>query len=397
MLPLRHQEPGVCVIGTKIFLVGGTNGTLADYQHDLATIGEKRAIQKILTTANGHTQVSIYDMTDRTITAGPDFPFGTQHVSCAVAPDGVTIYMAGGYIVSGESNKYKASHIQHYSLNTSNMTQQGWIKRADMPTHRGGHGCAFLADGKMYCVGGATAQNGPFTRDLIIYDPIQDAWEFGPPMNHPRDHLMTSTLALFGGTKLYVAGGRSHTTERDAHATHPYHFSNSDVVEMFDLQTQTWERKTDIMMARAAIAVVPYYRYGADHEPNLLLIGGEQFFGWTAKVDRIVEEYDPIHDVYNCLEHLPHPVFGCGVGVYKDELHIVGGADWAGLTATKRVQIYDLQKAPGPMGCFYDPIPVFDQFDRVWNKALPFPDFRRRCGTTHPGGLKETGDCIMIH
>ena len=70
-------------------------------------------------------------------------------------------------------------------------------------------------------------------------------------------------------------------------------------------------------------------------------------------------------------------MFGGGVGTHKGKLHVVSGAEWIGLTATRRVQLYDLKEGTPPRQCFYDPVPVFDQWDRLWNANEPYPALRK--------------------
>lgn len=371
----RHQEGGTCTIGSKIYLVGGANGTLFDYLNDEQELGKERAVHNIEINSLGHQHVSIYDMEDMTTTFGPTFPYTANHLPCALAPDGFTLHLTGGYFQS-EEDKTKASHVFHYALDTSKENSQ-WERKANMPSPRGGHGCDFMADGRMYCVGGSTSQNGPYSSDMFIYDPATDTWEKGPSMIVPRDHIMESATAIKGGTQLYVPGGRTHTTEVHPNEAHPYHFSTLNSVEIYDLKKKQWTRKKDILLGRAAISVVPYHRFGRNLVPNLLLIGGEQFHGFNGKVERTVDEYDIQRDLYTCLEPLAWPMFGGGVGTHKGKLHVVSGAEWIGLTATRRVQLYDLKEGTPPRQCFYDPVPVFDQWDRLWNANEPYPALRK--------------------
>jgi hypothetical protein len=139
------------------------------------------------------------------------------------------------------------------------------------------------------------------------------------------------------------------------------------------METKTWERKADLLTSRSSIAVIPYHRYGPDQPPNLLLIGGESFQTMSGQAHKLVEEYDVRLDLYYCLHPLAWPYYGGVIGIYDDKLHIVSGADWIGASATGRVQIYDLKEAPKPKQC-YDRVPVYDQYERTWNKVKPFPD-----------------------
>ena len=110
----------------------------------------------------------------------------------------------------------------------------------------------------------------------------------------------------------------------------------------------------------------------------MLLIGGEKFHGQSGKAETIVDEYDVETDLYYCLERLPWPYYGGGLGIHDGIIHVVGGAEWVGHSASRRVQLYDLRKAPSPRQCFYDPVPVFDQWERTWNKVKPWNDIENK-------------------
>jgi hypothetical protein len=60
------------------------------------------------------------------------------------------------------------------------------------------------ADGRIYLLGGATAEDGPPTNDVWIFDTLKDSWVKGPPMNVRRDSL--AAVATHDG-KIYAIGG----------------------------------------------------------------------------------------------------------------------------------------------------------------------------------------------
>jgi hypothetical protein len=354
-----HQEGGGCRVGNKLYLIGGAFAPL----------------HRINLTENpefGSQVVTIYDMKDMSSTFGPDFPYRANHIACAEAPDGVTLHLTGGFN-QGATNSSEASHAHHYALDTS-LENPTWEKKADMPTRRGAHGCAFLADEKMYCVGGADTQWGPFRAHMAIYDPSKDTWGVGPSMPTPRDHIYETVTAIKEGNQLYVAGGRTHIRELPAGISNPTVWSNTAVVEIYDLGTSTWTRMRDLLTIRDAIAIIPYFRNGPDKEPNLLLVGGETFVMFSGQGHTIIEEYDVKNDLYYCLEPLTWPYYGGAMGIHEGKLHVVGGSEWVGFSATRRVQVYDLERAPPPRQCFYQQVPIFDQWERTWNKEKPYPD-----------------------
>lgn len=373
-----HQEGGVCVIDSKLYLVGGGNGTKHDFDA-LKVIDKKKALKNLVINSKGSQVVTIYDMKDRTTTFGPRFPYlPANHIACAKAPDGVTIHLTGGFNQEAR-DKTEGSFNYHYTLDTS-KENGNWERKADMPMRTGAHGCDFMADNRMYCVGGAVAQWGPFSNKMMIYDPVSDTWEMGPNMPTPRDHTF-ATIAIQGRKKLYVAGGRTHIQELHPSKSNPAVVANTNVVEIYDMDTNKWNRAKDILSERAAIGVIPYDRNAKrrkNEEPNLLLVGGQHFLGNSGSAQRIIEEYDIINDLYYCLERLTWPTFGGALGIHDGTLHVVGGAEWLGLSATRRVQLYDLKRAPPPRQCFYESVPVFDQWERTWDQAKPWPNINKK-------------------
>jgi hypothetical protein len=163
-----HQECGSCRIGSKLYLIGGLNYTM------------HQDTKNIMDAGLGSQVVTIYDMKDMSVTFGPPFPYRANHVSCADDSDGI-LHVTGGFRQDAPEGRPKA-YSHHYVWNTFSEKAQ-WTPRAKMPAAGGAHGCAFLKDGKMYCVGGTADQWGPFLRDLIIYDPKLDLWSEGPPLH----------------------------------------------------------------------------------------------------------------------------------------------------------------------------------------------------------------------
>jgi phage terminase large subunit-like protein len=271
-----HQEGGSCRVGTKLYLIGGANSTM----HNVVLSRHPEL---------GSQLVTIYDMRDMTVTFGPPIPFRAKHISCAEAPDGFTLHITGGFRQNA-SRKSKAAHNHHFVLDTRTIEARNatWEKRAVMPHRRGAHGCTFLTDGKMYCVGGGISQAGPFKTEMMIYDPAVDAWSMGPSMSTPRDHIYETVIALHGGRRLYVAGGRSHIKDVGAEKMNPAYSSNTNTVEIFDISTGAWMVMRNLLMVKDAIATTRYYRYGEDKEPNLLLIGGETFIHYAGQAFNVV-------------------------------------------------------------------------------------------------------------
>ena len=369
-----HQEGGSARFGSKVYIVGGSNGTIHHFE-DTIHLDQKEAVMKNREVSLGGHVVTIYDMKDMTSTFGPRYPYPANHLSCAKALDGVTMHCTGGFNQAGKGGNKSFSY--HYALNTSKENGE-WERKADMPYRRGAHGCDFMVDNRMYCVGGGEAQWGPFKTELMIYDPASDKWDLGPPMSIPRDHLYEAVTAIKNGKELYVPGGKGQARKPPPGDTTrpPLVFMNTNVVEIYNLERNEWRRAANLLSERTAVAVVPYHRRGPDKEPNLLLIGGEKVYGFSGSADRMIDEYDVTNDLYYCLEELSWPCYGGGVGIHDGKLHVIGGAEWFGHAASRRVQVYDLEESQGPRQCFYEPFPVFDQWERTWNKIMPWKDFK---------------------
>ena len=363
-----HGECASCRIGNKLYCIGGHDVTM----HDLEISKNKEeALKRFVEKVNvGSKVVTIYDVETMKVEHGPNFPEGFNHGACAA--QGNVLHVTGGFLQMVKDKQF-ASSKRHYTLDTSDPNPT-WKKAADMPLRRGAHGCVFLKDGKMYCVGGAVQQWGPFANDLMIYDPTLDSWEMGTPMEFPRDHLFEAITALDHGSKIYVAGGRTHFKKLSPQLSNPRLWSNSDKVEIYDMETKTWERKADLLTSRSTFGVIPYHRFGPDQPANLLLIGGQSSQIMSGQGHKIVEEYDVQQDLYYCLPPIAWPYMGGVMGIHDDKLHIVSGAEWIGGAASRRVQIYDLKEAPKPKQCFYDRVPVYDQYERSLTKDKPYPD-----------------------
>jgi N-acetylneuraminic acid mutarotase len=360
-LPEPAQEVGVCRIGSKIYYFGGYNETLfADFTVVVAA-----------TVALGTNRMYVYDMEDMSVTQGPNLPTIGNHLGCAQSDEGI-IHLTGGYRQDAPDGKEKA-YRRHWVLDTNvPLSEAKWGKGADMPLPRGAHGCNFLRDGKMYCLGGGAHQWGPFGNDLMIYDPKTDSWELGPPMHDPRDHVM-DFATLWDGNALFVIGGRAHITEYPAEHKHPYFWTSAYSAEIYDLRTKKWRMVRAPQTPREATMLVSYNRHGDDAEPTVLVVGGQRFFGYSGSVINTLDEFDPNTGLYHCHDPLPFPVFGAAVGVWKDKMHIVGGGEWMGISSTRRVVVLDLKKMPAPRNCYYKEEPIFDEWHRTYNLDPPYP------------------------
>ena len=356
------QETAVCQVGSKLYYFGGLNETLfANFTERIPSV-----------VALGTEKMWVYDMEDMSVTRGPDMPSIANHITCAEGPDGV-LHITGGYRQDAKNRQEKA-YRRHWAINiTGPLSETRWEILAEMPFPRGAHGCKFLRDGKMYCIGGGNHQWGPFANDMMIYDPGTNSWELGPPMHDPRDHVM-DLVTLWDGNALFVVGGRSHIIDSypDEHKS-PYFWTTAYSAEIYDIRIGKWKMVRAPATPRELPALVSWARHGNDKEPTVLIVGGQRYLGYSGHAINTVDEFDPNTGLYHCHEPLPFPFVGGAVGVWKGKMHIVGGGEWLAISATRRVMVVDLGSAPPPRNCYYKEEPVFDQWDRTYNSDPPFP------------------------
>ena len=360
------QEPGVCVHGSRIYLIGGYNSTRSD-----------RVSRLHLADEHGTDRFTIYNMADSTVSEGPKLPFVGNHLGCAVSSDGRWIHVTGGFCTECSAS---SSHKRHWAIDINrlgqNLTNVKWERRADMPIAVGAHGCQFLRDEKMYCAGGGLGQWGPFSDQLSIYDVQSDSWTMGPPMTTGRDHIMHAA-SMYDNNVLFVVGGRASVPNYTATPVtpDPYFWTTAHTAEMFDLRLGRggeWRPVRGPTTPREAVSLVPYNRRGSKSEPTILLVGSQRYLGLAGHATHTLDEFDPETGLYYCHRPLPYPLGGTAAGTYDGKLHVVGGGEWIQHSATSRLVIVDLEAVPDPENCFYQEYPVFDQWDRSESGLEPW-------------------------
>lgn len=170
-LPAGTERGGgaTAVVGTRIYVLGGLRGGAV-------------------------TDVSIYDTTTDTFTAGPALPEPRDHLGAAGVGDRVVV-------IGGRTGRIESHQSDTWILDQG---ASSWRSARPMPTSRGGFALAALGS-RLYVFGGegdGRVASGVFA-DVEVYDVAADAWIAEAPMPEPRHG--TGAAAL-GGT-LYVPGG----------------------------------------------------------------------------------------------------------------------------------------------------------------------------------------------
>jgi N-acetylneuraminic acid mutarotase len=170
-LPAGTERGGgaTAVVGTRIYVIGGLRGGAV-------------------------AEVSIYDTTTDTFTAGPALPEPRDHLGAAGVGDQVVV-------IGGRTGRIESHQSDTWILDQG---ASSWRSARPMPTSRGGFALAGLGS-RLYVFGGegnGREASGVFA-DVEVYDVAADTWAAEAPMPEPRHG--TGAAAL-GGT-LYVPGG----------------------------------------------------------------------------------------------------------------------------------------------------------------------------------------------
>jgi N-acetylneuraminic acid mutarotase len=140
-------------------------------------------------------------------------PQGRFGFAAVTGVDG-RIYTFGGDIGGGGANVNTA---EAYDPPTNT-----WTTLASMPFALIGPGVAVGTDNRIYVIGGGS--NGVYSTEVLIYDPILDAWSDGGPMFLPRSNL--SVVADPNGL-IYAIGGEQSV-------------GGINAFDAYDSTSQTW-------------------------------------------------------------------------------------------------------------------------------------------------------------
>ncbi len=256
-------------------------------------------------------------------------------------------------------------------INTTNFLESydpdanSWSTLAPMPTARVSHAVAAL-DGKLFVVGGVSQCPLclPQLQTIEVYDPVSNTWDLTPRALMPTGREGASAAAIDG--KLYVVGG----LVRDP--TNQFIFSVTDVVEVYDPVSNTWDITKMPMptpRANAAVEVI---------EGKFHVVGGQDFLGG---IFAIHEVYDPLTDTWSTLEPMPTARVDPMTGVIDNRLYVAGGSGAAGTLDILEVftpepmdhfQCYTAKTPKGEIKFAPIDVNLVDQFGET-NKALLKP------------------------
>lgn len=230
--------------------------------------------------------LEIYDPATDSWSWGSDMPEPDWDMACAIDDSG-NIYSFTS--TQSGSFRYDPSLDQWTTITPPPVI---WVEAA-----RAAKGL----DGRIYVIGGA----GPL--DVVqIYDPDTDSWMMGTPMPTPRYEL--GVVAGPDGL-IYAIGGRWS-----------YQDTTLNIVEVYDPLTDTWSSAAPMPTARSELGL----SLGADDK--IYAIGGRitdiQGHGYLTDV---VEIYDPLTDTWQTGPPLPSARDGMGAVLCGHGIYAIGG------------------------------------------------------------------------
>ncbi|MFA5364913.1 MAG: kelch repeat-containing protein [Candidatus Bathyarchaeia archaeon] len=230
---------------------------------------------------------------------------------------------------------------------------ESWSTKTSMLTPRNRFALTSYQN-KIYCIGGITESESLGTNE--VYDPASDSWETKTAMPTPRHGLDANVV----NGKIYMISGFI------PHHLHPYNpttFEFTDINDVYDIATDTWETKTPIPNPAGdyASAVVnnkiyiisenctqiynpetDTWSYGTQPLRRVDIAGGVATTGSMAP-ERIyviggrkrtlevpyTQIYNPINNTWSLGTPIPTPRYGFAIAAVNDQIYTIGGVTGA--------------------------------------------------------------------
>ena len=155
------------------------------------------------------------------------------------------------------------------------------------------------------------------TLDVVeIYDVETDTWRAGPPIPTARGWIGATLLE----SAIYVGCGKTiRTSEEKERSGDDRHFTPRDTLEVLDLETDTWSTLSPAPGGpRAGVSV-------AACQGHVYIIGGNTMDNRPQSHLDVVDIYDPQSGQWQPGPAFPYPVQGTNAVSVNDLLYVFGG------------------------------------------------------------------------
>ena len=205
--------------------------------------------------------------------------------------------------------------------NTLGPATLQWTRKADMPTARY-YFSTCVVDGKIFVIGGQLRlemdEYGDMATTMVeVYDPETDTWERKADMPTARSSAAVSVV----DGKIYAVGGSAvKKVQMPRGFTHKS--KELPTVEMYDPITDTWTQKADLPTPKKTMTCVL--------DGKIYAIGG-----WLTTHERLrlktVEVYDPATDRWAKAQSMNSERCSAALSVVNGEIYAIGGMSWPGI------------------------------------------------------------------
>jgi len=286
---------------SKIPIKASTNNSTWQQISDLPTsISEANALtfEDKIYIIGGYSEPSnnkliIFDPITEAFSFGADLPYDSHH------PTSV-IYHNKLYVFSGNNP------IQIYEPTTDQ-----WILGHHMPTTAFGMASGVIDD-EIHIIGGISDLfNGEELSNHSIYFPETDSWLESEPMPFKRDHLGSAVI----DNELILFGGRDNQT-------------NKNHTVKWDSSNNNWQTLPALLTPRSGFGT-------ATNNHQIFIIGGEDEL--TQQTSKTVEMFNSDTQTWEKVSDIPSARYGTAATIYKDTLYIFGGSPKSGFNQSKTV------------------------------------------------------------
>ena len=222
-------------------------------------------------------------------------PMPFQVEGASVASIGNKVYVGLGFEF-GDSKKMRIYDID----------ADTWTTGADAPDgYESAEGVGVAHGGKFYSVGGRSPAGGG--NELLMYDPVADAWTVLPSMTCPRQGL----AAVVVGNNIYAIGGRIFGG--------PFAGNNPTAcVEKYDIDKATWTMVEKLPGPRSDLAAAvkgnKIYVFGGYDGTNIL----SSVMMYDPNKDKWFDGFAPIPTLRGAFY---------AVGMKGQTVYVIGGYD----------------------------------------------------------------------
>ncbi len=207
--------------------------------------------------------------------------------------------------------------------NSLRFSTAQWTLKADMPTARSDFSTS-VVDGKIFVIGGSARldidEYGDMSLSTVeMYDPETDVWERKADMPTVRSGVSVSVV----DGKIYAIGGSAlkKVAVKVDQVTRGFRHESKELptVEMYDPTTDTWTQKADMPTPRKTKTCVV--------DGKIYAIGGWSTTHEQSQLEA-VEIYDPATNTWAKAQGMNHARCSAAISVVNGEIYAMGGIGW---------------------------------------------------------------------